>query len=203
MAPVVRIDDEVWQWLKGLARPFEDTPNSVLRRVAGLQGNSPRPVRTDPIRRRRHSPSGSNGVGPTLLRRFRASVEAVGTPDGVEVHTWEGGHRRSANVLELRRESEAELVYVKTRSDAEGFWGLRSTFLDTFEASQLPWFVVLLIGPGEKGYLLSSDQVLSALAAERWSLGQAGDYKVHEGPEVEGAGNYNSHAALAGALLQF
>ena len=36
MAPVVRIDDDVWQWLQGLARPFEDTPNTVLRRVARL-----------------------------------------------------------------------------------------------------------------------------------------------------------------------
>jgi hypothetical protein len=36
MAPVIRVDDEVWQWLKSQARPLEDTPNSVLRRVAGL-----------------------------------------------------------------------------------------------------------------------------------------------------------------------
>ncbi len=34
--PVVRVDDEVWKWLQRQARPFEDTPNSVLRRVAGL-----------------------------------------------------------------------------------------------------------------------------------------------------------------------
>lgn len=34
--PTVRVDDEVWQWLKRHARPFEDTPNSVLRRIAGL-----------------------------------------------------------------------------------------------------------------------------------------------------------------------
>ena len=34
--PVVRVDDEVWNWLKGHATPFEDTPNSVLRRLAGL-----------------------------------------------------------------------------------------------------------------------------------------------------------------------
>lgn len=36
MSPVIRIDDDVWQWLKGQARPLEDTPNSILRRVAGL-----------------------------------------------------------------------------------------------------------------------------------------------------------------------
>lgn len=43
MMPVIRIDDEVWSWLKSKAgeRPFEDTtPNAVLRRVAGLGSGS-------------------------------------------------------------------------------------------------------------------------------------------------------------------
>jgi hypothetical protein len=34
--PTLRVDDEVYAWLQKQARPFEDTPNSVLRRVAGL-----------------------------------------------------------------------------------------------------------------------------------------------------------------------
>ena len=34
--PTIRIDDEVYTWLQNLARPFEDTPNSVLRRIAKL-----------------------------------------------------------------------------------------------------------------------------------------------------------------------
>ncbi len=34
--PTIRIDDEVYEWLKSQAIPFEDNPNSVLRRVAGL-----------------------------------------------------------------------------------------------------------------------------------------------------------------------
>ena len=36
--PTLRVDDEVYAWLQKQARPFEDTPNSVLRRVAGLTG---------------------------------------------------------------------------------------------------------------------------------------------------------------------
>ena len=35
--PTIRIDEEVYAWLQSQARPFEDTPNSVLRRVAGLE----------------------------------------------------------------------------------------------------------------------------------------------------------------------
>jgi len=34
--PSIRVDDSVWEWLKKHARPLEDTPNSVLRRLAGL-----------------------------------------------------------------------------------------------------------------------------------------------------------------------
>jgi hypothetical protein len=39
MAPTIRIDNEVYAWLQTQARPFEDTPNSVLRRVAGIGSN--------------------------------------------------------------------------------------------------------------------------------------------------------------------
>jgi len=38
MMPTIRVDDEVYAWLQKQARPFEDSPNSVLRRVAGIGG---------------------------------------------------------------------------------------------------------------------------------------------------------------------
>lgn len=40
MTPVIRIDEEVWRWLQSLAEPFNDNPNSVLRRVAGLDNTT-------------------------------------------------------------------------------------------------------------------------------------------------------------------
>lgn len=36
MPPTIRIDDKVYAWLQQRAQPFEDTPNSVLRQIAGL-----------------------------------------------------------------------------------------------------------------------------------------------------------------------
>jgi len=36
MAPTIRIDDQVYAWLQQQAKAFEDTPNTVLRRVAGI-----------------------------------------------------------------------------------------------------------------------------------------------------------------------
>lgn len=42
MPPVIRIDNEVYSWLQKNARPFEDTPNTVLRRIAGLEIEQPK-----------------------------------------------------------------------------------------------------------------------------------------------------------------
>ena len=33
---VIRVDEDVYRWIQSLATPFEDNPNSVLRRVANL-----------------------------------------------------------------------------------------------------------------------------------------------------------------------
>jgi len=48
MAPTIRIDDAVYTWLQQQARPFEDTPNSVLRRIAKL--DEPTVVRNIPAK---------------------------------------------------------------------------------------------------------------------------------------------------------
>ena len=34
--PTIRIDDEVWKFLQSRAKPFEDSPNDVLRRELGI-----------------------------------------------------------------------------------------------------------------------------------------------------------------------
>ena len=39
MMPVIRIDEEVFAWLQTSAKPLVDTPNSVLRRLAGLDSD--------------------------------------------------------------------------------------------------------------------------------------------------------------------
>jgi hypothetical protein len=41
MSPTIRIDEEVYKWLQTQAMPFEDTPNSVLRRIADLDKKLP------------------------------------------------------------------------------------------------------------------------------------------------------------------
>src|SRR5262245_12036448 len=48
--PTIRIDDEVYEWLQRNGRAFEDTPNSVLRRIAGFESR-PTPPQTPATRK--------------------------------------------------------------------------------------------------------------------------------------------------------
>lgn len=62
--PTVRVDNEVWQWLQRHARPFEDTPNTVLRRLAGLDEPTPAEASEDGLSARlKHSTSSARDGG--------------------------------------------------------------------------------------------------------------------------------------------
>lgn len=39
--PTIRVDQEVYKWLQAHATPFEDNPNSVLRKIAQLERGMP------------------------------------------------------------------------------------------------------------------------------------------------------------------
>lgn len=57
LSPQIRVDDEVYDRLKRQAEPFVDTPNSVLRRLLGLERSVNQIVGTASIQRpRRVSP---------------------------------------------------------------------------------------------------------------------------------------------------
>lgn len=70
--PQIRIDDEVYAWLQGQAKPFDDTPNSVLRRLAGLDDGKPAEARMI----RTHSKAPERGQ-QTPQKAYRAPVLAV------------------------------------------------------------------------------------------------------------------------------
>ena len=196
MAPVIRVDDEVWSWLKSLARPLEDTPNSVLRRVANLSGGAGATPRSA-----EENDSELSDRGSRLLREFKNALEKAIAAHGGSHRPWERMPRRSANVVEVRLVEHSRLLYIKTRSESGGFWGLRQGIIESLESSQLSWDVVLLLGPAEKGYLLSAVDVRQAIKKHRWSFGKAGDFKVHEGAELTGARDFDSHRELIASIL--
>jgi len=77
--PVIRVDDDVYGWLQRQARPFEDTPNSVLRRVAHLDTDS---KAHDSTERPTTSPRRRAGIrGPRPIRGTQLAAE-----EGLPVH---------------------------------------------------------------------------------------------------------------------
>jgi hypothetical protein len=66
MSRTIRIDGEVYAWLQQHARPFEDNPNSVLRRIAGLDGSgiSTSPSTAGPSKGKSNS---NRGVGTSNM----------------------------------------------------------------------------------------------------------------------------------------
>lgn len=95
--PTIRIDDNVWEWLKTKARPFEDTPNSVLRRIVGLDPplsiDQEQEARWKPVRApgdrwsRGTSHRWRDTTGATLNRKFGLGVrQALYHKDGKWFH---------------------------------------------------------------------------------------------------------------------
>ena len=75
MTPTIRIDDEVYTWLQSQARPFDDTPNSVLRRVSGLDEATQTKEVNAMKPHRRSVPSGNGKKTPQ--KAFRGPLLAL------------------------------------------------------------------------------------------------------------------------------
>ena len=77
--PTIRIDDDVYSWLQSLAKPFEDSPNSVLRNLANLDRTGPHVDSPDSKRGKkmnnpRATSSGKSLNAKTLIRDWRVDV---------------------------------------------------------------------------------------------------------------------------------
>jgi hypothetical protein len=197
VAPVVRIDDDVWEWLKSHAKPLEDTPNSVLRRIAGLDRERPaNPVTNGQFQSAGRGSLSSHSVqGTHLLKVFLDELKA----SMVEVEPQAGRQRGRSNLFKTRaRNGFSQLWYIKTRSEGSGFWGLTPNLLDFCKESGLPWRVILLIGPKQCGYVLTPE----AVKKNQWNLPRSGQYKVHERDnELKGAQEFNSYSDLVTSVL--
>ena len=81
MTPAIRIDEDVYRWLQSQAKPFEDSPNSVLRRIAGIENRGPSPSPSPSARNgndsasARLSPGMKRLTGLRLAKRWGVEVE--------------------------------------------------------------------------------------------------------------------------------
>lgn len=71
MTHKIDVDDEVWAFLKNHAEPFEDTPNSVLRRL--LFGRDSKRISASEIKRDGKTPSFPSGVPAALQQILEVS----------------------------------------------------------------------------------------------------------------------------------
>jgi len=70
--PTIRIDDEVYIWLQKQAKPFEDTPNTVLRRLASIDAPKTEQSTED---RGMNSVANRQLNGRTLNQRWKVSAK--------------------------------------------------------------------------------------------------------------------------------
>lgn len=197
MSPVIRIDDQVWSWLKSQAEPFEDTPNSVLRRLAGMAVK-----KTDNKMTVDQNDESVQTVteGRTLVREwvqhFRTMVAEI---DGTE-GPWRSGRRLSEHLRKANFGESSVIAYVKGSSE-HGFWGLNINYLKALDECGFKWFVVLLDGSPERSLVLAGAAVNGAVQNGLW--GRSGsDYKVHVGPELNAARRFTTHRDAIALLLQ-
>jgi len=99
MMPVIRVDDEVFRALQGLAEPLVDTPNTVLRRLL-------LPNKQEAVVRR--APRARPGSTMTPLGAFRVPI--------LRVLCESGGEARTDTVL---RRLEEQLGQVLTPADRQ------------------------------------------------------------------------------------
>ncbi len=118
MAPTIRIDDEVYAWLQGQARPFDDTPNSVLRRIARL--NTPETAKIA-----RAQSNGSRGE-KTPQDAFRKPILAVLTKHGGQAaRTVVLGELEKMLAKELTPYDKADISSGSVRWEKSAEWEVR------------------------------------------------------------------------------
>jgi len=98
MCPVIRIDDDVYEWLQNQAVPFADTPNSVLRRLSGIDcSGSAISTDTDSTASAAHGRRPALATGEELIKRWKIRAAQV-------------RFHRSGNLYEVPKQFPAALA---------------------------------------------------------------------------------------------
>lgn len=141
----IRVDDDVWRKLQKRANPFEDTPNSVLRRVFNLNRSkvgrngavrAPRGEKTaqsafrEPILEALYAAGGSAKVAD-VLKSVEASMGAK--LNAIDRQTLTTGALRWRNTAQWERNNMVEEGLLK-KNTARGLWELTNKGVSAAEA---------------------------------------------------------------------
>ncbi len=136
-----------------------------------------------------------------MLTHFKKALQTYCEPHGISVSKHRGSHT-SENVVKMVSNTGRNIIrvlYVRVRRSGAGFWGITTNQVCAFHGQGHQWDVVLLLGPGERSYLGTSQKVEEGFK-KPWSS-SASEYKVHES-ELEGYfAQFDSYAELFFRLL--
>lgn len=117
----------------------------------------------------------------SILPEFEDRIIRFFENRGDKIYYLYNGVRQNKNIFEIYSAYGNITLYVKESAD-EGFWGLNPKYVEEIEGTGATWFLVLLEGSVENGYLLSGKTVRRFIEENRWSSAKTGtrDYKIHD-----------------------
>ncbi len=114
------------------------------------------------------------------INEFRKAIEQQLALKQLKIEPWSGATRRSGNLLQINTQPIPTVLYVKISNSSPGFWGLTRNQLDRLNRSNISWYAVLVARKSDTGYVFSSDEVNSRVAAGIFELSADGDHKINE-----------------------
>jgi len=114
------------------------------------------------------------------INEFRKAIEQQLALKRLTIEPWSRATRRSANLLQINTQPVPTVLYVKISNSSPAFWGLTRNQLDRLNSGNISWYAVLVARKSDTGYVFSSDEVNSRVAADIFELSTDGDHKINE-----------------------
>jgi len=123
----------------------------------------------------------------SIQKEFELMLEEAGKQKGFRCKKYISPIRTTHNIVELSGQIDC-LIYIHVISGEQHRWGVTKTRIEELENLHKKWFVVLLHGTHENGYLLSDGDVKRYISENLWPLGRGrnkNEYKVQPGKTLK------------------
>jgi len=139
--------------------------------------------------------------GMGLVNDFRLSLGKELSKKQLQVSAWQQDRSRSRNLLEINTEPLTTILYVKMSTSKRKFWGLTENQLKQLRMNEVRWFVVLLAGAVDQGFVFTEHEVEVRIQNRRFRLSGDGDYKINEGTDCTAEESFCGLTALLARIL--